>query len=190
MTARGGYTLVEVIVAVALFSVVMLVSVSALLSLVKANRKAQAIQMVMNNLNIAVDGMVRSAREGTIFHGTNGSGCTNLEYTVTADCVSGGTRFSFRPRGDGTPPIWIYDYDSTTKRLRKSVTGNITNLIPITASEITIDYMRFYVVGTATGDTTQSKVIIVIKGSAGVEGTSARTTFHLQATAVQRVLDL
>jgi len=60
-----GFTLIEMIVAVGLFSIVMLVSISALLSLVDANRKAQALQSVMNNLNIAVDGMVREIREGS-----------------------------------------------------------------------------------------------------------------------------
>src|SRR3989344_8697452 len=52
-----GFTLVEMIVAIALFSIVMVVSVGALLALVTANRKAQALQSVMNNLNIALDGM-------------------------------------------------------------------------------------------------------------------------------------
>ena len=45
-TANSGFTLVEMIVAVALFAVVMLISVAALLSLVDANRKAQALQSV------------------------------------------------------------------------------------------------------------------------------------------------
>ena len=65
LAADSGFTLVEMIVAVALFAVVMLISVAALLALVDANRKAQALQSVMNNLNIALDGMVRSVRMGS-----------------------------------------------------------------------------------------------------------------------------
>ncbi len=173
------------IVAVALFATVMVISVSTLLSLVKANRKAQAIQSVMNNLNIALDGMVRAAREGSTFHGCNASNLTTPE-----DCPNGGSVFAFRPRGLVSEPVWIYSFDEGTHRLERSVTGNISDLSPITAPEITIDDMRFYVVGTTPGDIFQPKVIITIKGSAGVAGTSARTTFHIQATAVQRVLDL
>jgi hypothetical protein len=33
-------------------------------------------------------------------------------------------------------------------------------------------------------------VIIVVTGTAGVAGTKTQTTFHIQATAVQRALDL
>src|SRR3989344_5257439 len=65
--AQRGFTLVEMIVAIALFSVVMIVCVGALLALVNANRKAQALQSVMNNLNIALDGMVRSVRMGNSY---------------------------------------------------------------------------------------------------------------------------
>ena len=83
------------IVAVGLFSLVMLVSVGALLSLTGANRKAQALQSVMNNLNIALDGMVRSIRMGSDYHCGAGVfiGTGNLD-----DCSSnGGTRFVFKP---------------------------------------------------------------------------------------------
>src|SRR3989338_5238251 len=70
-TSRG-FTLVEMIVAIGLFSVVMVVCVGALLSLVNANRKAQALQSVMNNLNIALDGMARSVRMGNTYDGSTG----------------------------------------------------------------------------------------------------------------------
>ena len=183
--------MVEMIVATALFSVVMLVSVSTLLALIHANRKARAIESVMNNLNIALDGMVRSAREGTTFHGANGSGCGSTStFTEPADCLSGGSMFAFSPRGSAITPPWIYSYNSVTKRLEKSTSGSVAGMVPITAPEVTIDSVQFFVVGSTPSDTLQPKVIVVVKGSAGAEGTSARTTFHIQATAVQRVLDL
>src|SRR3989338_1985894 len=78
-TARG-FTLVEMIVSVALFATVMLVSVGALLSLMGANRKAQALQSVMNNLNVALDGMVRSIRMGSNYH------CGAGTFSATQDC--------------------------------------------------------------------------------------------------------
>src|SRR3989344_7842968 len=63
-----GFTLIEVVVSVALFSIVMVVCVTALLALVNANRKAQALQSVMNNLSIALDDMARNVRMGTNYH--------------------------------------------------------------------------------------------------------------------------
>ena len=192
-TPASGFTLIEMIVSVALFAIVMLVCVGALLALVNANRKAQALQSVMNNLNITIDGMVRSAREGSTFHGAGGDGaCGGTDYNTPHDCTNGGTTLAFEPYGNTTSdPPWIYSFAQDSNgvgRIYKSESGHAP--IPITAPEVSIDDMHFYVVGTTHGDSTQPKIVIVIKGSAGATGSSARTTFHIQATAVQRVLDL
>ncbi len=181
-----GFTLIEMAVSVALFAIVMVICVDVLLALVNANRKAQALQSVMNNLNIALDGMVRSIREGSNFH------CGAGLDTVAQDCVAGDTHFAFQPYGNTYTDIpWTYTYaedGNDVGRIYKSEEGQ--SPIAITAPEVSIDEMTFYVVGTTRGDTIQPKVLIVIKGSAGAVGTKTRTTFHIQATAVQRVLDL
>ena len=172
------------IVAVALFSIVMLVAISALLSLVDANRKAQALQSVINNLNIAVDGMVRSIREG----GTYRCGSVN---PADPDCPSGGNIFYFQPYcPSGSCADWIYDFHDG--RIWKSESGSTAGELPLTAPEVTIDSATFYVIGAKRGggDITQPKVVIVIKGSAGAAKATVRTTFHVQSTAVQRVLDI
>lgn len=98
---------------------------------------------------------------------------------------------SFLPYGASADNqyAWVYAFDTVNHRILKSETGGPPYL-EITASEVSIDEMLFYVVGTNRGDTIQPKVVIVVKGSAGALGSSARTTFHIQATAVQRVLDL
>src|SRR4051812_1208116 len=96
-----GFTLIEMIVAVGLFSIVMLVCVGALLSLVNANRKAQALQAVINNLNIALDGIVRNARMGYNYHGADGgASCGASDYRNPHDCANGGTTFAFQPYGN------------------------------------------------------------------------------------------
>lgn len=191
--AQSGFTLVEMIVAVALFAVVMLVCVAALLALVNANRKAQALQSVMNNLSIALDGIVRSVRMGSQYHGADGDGtCGDANYRLPHDCVHGGSTFAFQPYGNSSEEEpWVYTFSEDANgvsRIYKSEGGQAP--IPLTAPEVSIEDMRFYVIGTTRGDGLQPKVVIVIKGSAGAVGSRARTTFHIQATAVQRVLDL
>ena len=186
-----GFTLVEMIVAVGLFAVVMIVCVGALLSLVSANRKAQALQSVMNNLNVALDGMARTVRMGNDYNGM--VGCTSgYDGTAPHDCANGTTQVSFVPFGStAEDPQWVYRFTHDANgngQIEKSENG--TTFLPITAPEVSIDEMLFYVVGTNRHDSVQPKVVIVIKGSAGALGTTARTTFHIQATAVQRVLDL
>ena len=85
-----GFTLIEMLVSVALFAIVMLIAGSTLLSLVYANRKAQALQSVMNNLNISLDDMVRNVRMGSNYR------CGSQEGT---DCASGATSSTSRHFG-------------------------------------------------------------------------------------------
>src|SRR3989338_4304258 len=79
-----GFTLVETIVATALFTVVMLIAVGSLLSIVSVNRKAQALHLVMNNLNVALDGMVRAIRTGSNYY------CGGGGYEDPQGCSGGG----------------------------------------------------------------------------------------------------
>ena len=210
---QAGFTLIEMIVSVGLFAVVMLICVAALLSLVDANKKAQAIQSVMNNLNVAVDGMVRSVRMGTNYHcGTDQSVTSGLP--TPRDCgYPGESFFQFEPLHDctaqgtncdanGNVPPTSYYYQADTiggkpvGRLYRSTDG--LQGIAITAPEVSIDSVKFFVTGSCparagyscTPDNIQPKVLIDIKGRAGATKATIHTTFHIQATAVQRVLDI
>lgn len=186
---QGGFTLIEMLVAVALFAIVMLIAGSTLLSLVYANRKAQALQSVMNNLNISLDDMVRNVRMGSDYRCGSQSG---------GDCAGGASSFYFTPFGaDPTNRSDDVGYFvggiCPSGRICETENENGSVItVPITASEVQIESMTFYVVGTqpaSQGGTAQPKVLFTIKGAAGQQ-VSSQTTFDIQATAVQRVLNL
>jgi len=190
-----GFSLIEMVVAVALFAVIMLVAIGALLSLVDANRKARALESVMNNLNISLDSLVRSIRMGTTYH------CgSNIIPSAPdwGDCVNGvepntGTPavLSFAPFGsDATEQgeRWVYFFENG--RIYRSKDGSFDGAIAVTAPEVSIDEMQYYVIGTVPGDIVQPKVVIVVKGSAGAQNSKTHTTFYIQATSVQRSLDI
>jgi prepilin-type N-terminal cleavage/methylation domain-containing protein len=183
-----GFTLIEMIVSVALFAVVMLIAGATLLSLVYANRKAQALQSVMNNLNVSLDGIVRGARMGSNYR------CgSSVEPVAPAngDCANGGTSIYFTPYGAdpaNRSEDWGYVYNPTTQRLY--VSENDGPLVPITAPEVSITSMTFYVVGTTPRDNVQPKIVMTVKGTAGTDNSKTITSFNIQATAVQRQLDL
>lgn len=184
--SQAGFTLIEMIVSVALFGIVMLVSVTALVALIDANRKAQALQSVINNLNIAIDGMSRALREGSNYRCGSSTG---------GDCTTGGSIIYFESHDGlaGTGDDWVYEFRDG--RIYKSENGssNPIDQVAITASEVTIDTttgQNFYVFGTSRTDVVQPKVMVVIKGSAGTTKANVKTTFHVQSTAVQRILDI
>lgn len=187
-TQQKGFTLIEIMVAVALFAVVMTISVGALLSLVDANRKAQALNSVMNNLNFALENMSRNMRVGTTYRCST-SQAVPVAIDTPQNCANGGVLVAFEKfDGDPLDPADQVVYRYVDTRIEKSSDGGAT-FIPITASEVVIENMAFYVVGTTQGDTEQPRIIMTVEGSAGIS-TRAVTRFSLQSTISQRLLDL
>ncbi len=183
---KNGFTLVEMMVAVALFTVVMMVSIGALLSLVDASRKAQGIQSVINNLNVTLDGTVRALRMGRDYEVRN----QNRE-------------LSFIPFGGDFTDKWTYSFEEnidSSGELRGRIykyykpQGLSRVKVPITASEVDIDEVKFYVSGTVNTDdvngTLQPRVMIIVRGKAGLDKENTTTSFDIQASATQRLLDI
>src|SRR5437868_2432209 len=85
---QKGFTLIEVLVSVMIFSIVMTVALRALLSMSESDRRAEAMKSVINNLNFALDSMVRDIRTGYNYHcGTSGA---DLSTPGTQDCAGAG----------------------------------------------------------------------------------------------------
>ncbi|OGD68233.1 hypothetical protein A2996_02960 [Candidatus Campbellbacteria bacterium RIFCSPLOWO2_01_FULL_34_15] len=163
-----GFLLVEVIVAVALFSVVMTVGIVALLSLVQANERSQRFKIVSNNLNLALESISKEIRVGTGF-------------TCGADC-SGDDSFSFTSK-DNEEIIYRL---STEDRIERRVDGG--SFIDITAEDIVIDKLEFYVRGNSViPDGSQPKVEIYVSGYSGERDTD-RMRFDLQTIVSQRTI--
>ncbi len=183
---KSGFTLVEMLVAVALFSVVMLISIGSLLALIDANKRAQGIQSVMNNLNVALDGIVRAMRMGRNYERVNDG------------------HIKFTPFGKPNER-WEYVFRETTPagspeprgRLYKvySVSGIGRVNVPLTAEEVDIDTVRFYITGNqqtlgGVKDDFQPRVMMLVRGKAGFDKRKTTTYFNIQASATQRLLDL
>ena len=197
--SQKGFSLIELMVAMTIFSVVMLVSVGALLAIIDANRKAQALQSVMNNLNFALESMSRTIRVGTDYHCKVGNDPTPpapATLAVPNDCTGGnGGGVLLAVEASNGDPADITDqivYRFNNGRIERSVeSGASGTFIPITAAEVQIDDMRFYVTGTdplTASDFVQARAVITLKGQAG-EG-DANTEFNVQASVVQRLLDI
>lgn len=186
---REGFTLVEIMVAVSIFSIVMMVAIGAVLAIVGANKKAQSLNSVINNLNFAFEGMVRDLRTGYNYE-CNGNN--------PGDCITdpGGNSISFfssQARGNVT-----YSLDSETHTINRTFKGITSSL---TAPEVYIESLTFYVADTEPADALnfrQPKILIILKGYAGsavkeLDGTVAvqnSSRFSLQTLVSQRRLDI
>jgi len=199
LNQEKGFTLIELMVSVAVFSVVMLVAISTLLSIVDANKKAQALKSVMNNLNFALESMSREIRVGTNYHCEESPAgpYDPLDLAIPQDCGVGGGQLLALESSDGD---FTDNDDQLVYRLNSSVSGGSiersldagATWTAITAPEVNISEFTFYVTGTETyfpalSNTQQPRVTMSIQGVAGAG--NASTTFTVQATVSQRLLD-
>lgn len=82
---NAGFTLVEMLVSLSLFTVVLTMSVGTLLVLIDANGRAQNMQLIMTNFSFALDSMTREIRTSTDWYCGHQSGSN--EPVIPTDTV-------------------------------------------------------------------------------------------------------
>ena len=174
---RKGFTLIELMVSISIFLVVMTISMGAIFSIFDANRKSESLKVVMNNLNLAVDSMSREIKFGSNYHCGAGG---NIK--TPQDCAAGDTYISFLSN-QGLQEIYTINGTS----IEKSTDGGRT-FLAVTAPEIDIEHLDFYVVGSLKGDGLQPKVLIMVKGYSGGKP-DTKTEFAIQTLVSQRAPD-
>lgn len=190
---KNGFTLIEIMVAVSIFAMVMVVGIGAVLSIVSANKRAQAYNSVITNLSFALEGMMRDLRTGYNYD------CQLLEPigTVTSDCIVNGEAMSpshaigFKSSQYNAAVIYGLDKTNPAKGfIYKQVGGTSAPKDHITSDDVNIDRLDFYVVDTDKPDVNklQPRILIVISGKYGGYGQGAR--FDMQTTVSQRKLDI
>jgi len=168
-------------VAVSIFALVMVVAIGAILSIVAANKKAQALNSVITNLNFALEGMMRDLRTGYNYD------CGANPSDGLTDCGN-----------DAESSIEFTSSQSDGQQVQYSaLNGAIYKRIateeayPLTAPEVLVDKLDFYVTGTpheGSQDYRQPKILIVIKGR--YTGYGQVASFSLQTLVSQRKLDI
>ncbi len=196
-------------VSVALFTIVMMVALGALLGLSEANRKADAISAAVNNLGAALDVMSRTIRTGTQYHGQSNGGinatCGPTVLTSPEDCIGspGANVFAFL-NSDGVEVVYIFENTTvdpsgaaqkcgqatgTVGCILRSTDGGSTWL-PMTSPDVVITNLTFYVTGSTRGspDNEQPRVIILIAGYVAVTSVQ-QSAFRIESSVTQRVYD-
>lgn len=164
MMKRGftnkGFTLVELLVATALFSVVVTTAVGSMLTTIDAYRRARASQTAVDNLNFALESMSRAIRQGS-------------SYSTIA-----GSAFSFT-NAVGASVAYSFAETNGIGEIRVSTNGSAP--LPLTATELDVDVLQFNPVVSGS----QDRVRIFVRGTAGAKETE-KQDFYLQTTITQR----
>jgi prepilin-type N-terminal cleavage/methylation domain-containing protein len=188
---NSGFTLVELMVAISLFTVVSLISVGALLTVVDANRRAQSLKSAVNNLTFGLEGLAKNMRVGNTYHCNIGPAIP-FGFDTPRDCSGGavpeGNLIAFESSNgdpfDSSDQV-IYRLNVTT--LERSTDGG-SLFLPVTSSEVEVTDFDVYVFGSEVGDFLHSRTLIILRGFVDL-GNNARTDFNIQTTISQRGLD-
>ena len=173
---KKGFTLVEMLIAVTLFTIISFFSIGAVLSIFDASRKARSSKTVMDNFNFAVENMVRNVRFGNHYF------CgVSTDISSTNDCTAASASLSVT--FEGVRVIYTKTNDAIQKKVGSGAYENITS------PDTKVEDLKFYVYNSGSSDDKQPYVIAIIQGYVG-DKPSSQTRFSIQTLISQRALDL
>lgn len=211
---QAGFTLIEMIVSLAVFTTVIGISVGALLILIGTNQQLQAEQSVMTNLSFALDSMTREIRTGEYYYcasSPNIAGAGNIFNPLNDmdsilgesvnDCPNGRTGsnnlhgLAFSEGGDsitGSADRILYYHDAADGKIYRRVGDSPAQ--SIVSSGIFISDADFFVTGSkplnATGANTEEQAFVTIFIEARDINDPTAKSYKIQTTVTQRTLDI
>jgi type II secretory pathway pseudopilin PulG len=191
---NSGFTLVEIMVASAVFIVIMVAAMGSLLVSNNAAKKARALRAAMDNVNYAMENMSRNLRLGSNYVC---SSSVSLPVSSPQDCPLGNSAISFIPADNNQtsiigplPFIDIGFYlgqkpslNNPSQNIGVVVKCDFNSCVEITSPEVDVTDLKFIVTGTGA-DLIQPSVYIAMQGNVNIKGEI--TEFSLQTLASQR----
>ena len=168
MVREQGFTLIEMIVSMGIFAVVITMAMSAFLNISNIQNKAMAVRAVNDNLNFAIEAMMREIRTGN-------------------DYSSDGVSFSFVGSNDCLTKFALQN-NRITKEVISGSGCTVTIPLDMTSGELTISTLIFILDGENVADGQQPRVTVIVTGSSGIKE-RARSELKLQTTVTQRQID-
>lgn len=179
---KKGFSLLEMLVAIGIFMTIVTIAISALISIIGANKRAQAIKNTIDTVNFVIESMSRDIRSGT------GYNC--LSSDSTSECSEGKNKFQYI-NSSGETVIYEFNSDDGSDILTRTTIGEDDNqnidILISAESGIDLDNMTFYVLGSDEENVpkTQPRVIITASGKIETKNVTS-SSFNLQTTISQR----
>ena len=170
---KDGFTLVEMLVSIALFSIVLTIAIGSIFTIIDSSRKSQTLTLVMNNLNFSLEVMTRDIKTADP---------AEIEILGTFDDP---ILKVIDQEGDTIK----YLYDSDDQTIRKSVkkpSQPESGYISIISDDVVIESFIFE---KFDGDNGQPLIILVINGYAQITE-RIRSDFDIQTSVSPRKLNI
>lgn len=164
-----GFTLLEVIVSLGVFSIIALMAVGAMITILNLNNQVRDSQSLVNSLNFAVESMSRDVRFGSNYNCGNGeSNCDDGANFIQIDFSENGSLSSIA-------------YHIEDGRLIRTTKG-FSNFV--TPEGVYIDSFKVYAVG-IEDDGVHPRATFVLSGT--IISGSEDISFSIQTTVSQRL---
>lgn len=171
--SNDGFTLIELIASVLIFSVLMVVFGSVFVFSLNAQKRAFNVQQVVDNANFIFDSMAKEIRVAEILSPNTNSNCLD---SSTSQPV---TRLDFNHPVNGQITYTLVGTD--LHRIIGGTTDTVLN-----SSSVEFTRLEFCIIGNTLGDGLQPR--ITIKASARSKNSQQQETINLQTTLSQRFL--
>ena len=192
-----GFTLVELIVALGLFSIVSTISIGSLITLMDNNRQLRDDQAVITNVGFAFDMMTRDIRQGVDYHCASAEDFADQNsIVVTQDCEDGRGianlhGVSFRPPEtliDGSNLRVAYYYDRDLETVMRRVGGSgperiVSDTLTVVDADFVVTDTSDDFIGDGNDRQPTVTIFLEVRAEDGNE-------YRLQSTVTQRLLDI
>lgn len=201
-----GFTLVELLVSMAIFVTVITIAVGALFSAQVVNTKLEQTQAVLDGMHLATEVIVREMRYGAWFYCDTSIPSPLPSTRKSCDYPNGGTVLIFKPTAallgttDETRDRVAYYLSSGVLYKNEYPYGGTMRVNQITSSDVRVDTLSFYATGLNTtagtsdylnvADYNQPLITMIISGETVPRKiTSQPVSFSVQTSAASRTLD-
>ena len=186
-----GFTLVEVLIATLLFTVIMIIGTGAVLETNAVHKKTQTMRAVIDNLHFIMEDMARNIRLGSEYRCSE----TNDIPNTSTNCQNG-VLIAFKPfdATDETGQVVyrLFKANPGSKWVIQKKGKDDSNFSDLTPKEVTINFDEsgFNVYGALAGSEDKKQPRALIRLSGYVEYKDIKSPFNIQTTVSQRLLDI
>lgn len=184
-----GYTIIETMISIAVFLVVVVIGIGALLQTNTLHQKSQDMRSILDNMSFVAEDMSRNMRTGYNFHCGDFS---NIEEAKSC-ALGGNVFFESANGGSGSGDQWGYKIEAVSGsnyNISKTVNGGAT-WVQLNPDEVVMESFSGFTVLGATSPTSgdQQQPLVIIRLVGKITYKNVVTPFSIQTTVSQRLID-
>jgi prepilin-type N-terminal cleavage/methylation domain-containing protein len=188
---RSGFTLVELLVAVALFSILMSIAAGGFVRALRSEREVSAMMAAESNVNLALEQMAREMRTGYLFCHDPGENSPSADCASCSVVVSGQTQTWTCPNiefynSSGEQVEYSLDANNVLERSDSAENNGVAE--PLTSDNVSVTDLNFTIFGNIEGDHWNPRVTVAI-GVQPNDSTVTWSTANLETTVEARGID-